>query len=141
MQAIKASGRSDVLLELEVLKKPVYLIFILSSIRISVIAVAISMVLNNFVEMLIDVLPNKKVINYSYSEQLKDIVPTFILAVIMALCIFPISFLHLNPILEIILDLIIGAFVYLGGAYLLGLQSLLYLFNYLKVIVYRYIIS
>ena len=141
MQAIKASGRSDVLLELEVLKKPVYLIFILSSIKISVIAVAISMVLNNFVEMLIDVLPNKKVINYSYSEQLKDIVPTFILAVIMALCIFPISFLHLNPILEIILDLIIGAFVYLGGAYLLGLQSLLYLFNYLKVIVYRYIIS
>lgn len=132
MQALKASGRSDVLLELEVLKKPVYLAFILSSIKISVLAVAVSMVLNNFVEMLIDILPNKWVIKYPYKEQLRDIFPTFILAVIMVLFIYPISFLQLNSALEIALDIIVGAIVYLSGAYLLKLQPLFYLFDYLK---------
>lgn len=139
MQALKASGRSDVLLKLEILKKPVYLVFILSSIRISVLAVAISMIINNFVEMLIDVLPNKKVINYSYNEQFKDIIPAFALSVIMALCIFPISLLHLNPICEIVLDFLFGATIYLGGAYLLKLQPLFYLFKYLRKTLYRFI--
>ncbi|WP_338423622.1 polysaccharide biosynthesis C-terminal domain-containing protein [Limosilactobacillus fermentum] len=132
MQALKASGRSDVLLELEILKKPVYLAFILSSIRISVLAVAISMVLNNFIEMLIDILPNKRVIKYPYKEQFKDIFPTFLLAIIMVLFIYPIGFLHLNSILEIILDVIVGAIVYLSGAYLLKLQPLFYFLSYLK---------
>lgn len=132
MQALKASGRSDVLLELEILKKPFYLAFILSSIRISVLAVAISMVLNNFIEMLIDVLPNKWVIKYPYKEQFKDIFPTFLLAIIMVLFIYPIGFLHLNSILEIILDVIVGAIVYLSGAYLLKLQPLFYFLSYLK---------
>lgn len=132
IQALKASGRSDVLLELEMLKKPVYLILILSSIKISVLAVAISMMLNNFVEMIIDIFPNKKVIGYSYKEQLKDIVPTFLLSIIMALCILPICLFHFNSILEIVFELLIGIAVYLGGAYLLKLEPLFYLFNYLK---------
>lgn len=132
MQALKASGRSDVLLELEILKKPIYLVFMLGSIKISVLAVAISMLINNFVEMIIDIFPNKKVINYSYKEQFKDIIPTFLLAIIMSLCIFPIGILRLNSILEIILDFVIGSAVYLGGAYLLKLEPLFYLFKYLK---------
>ena len=47
MQALKASGRSDVLLELELLKKPIYLAFLIFSIKISVLAVAVSMAINN----------------------------------------------------------------------------------------------
>lgn len=132
MQALKASGRSDVLLELEVLKKPVYLVFILSSIKISVLAVAVSMVLNNFIEMLIDILPNKWVIKYPYKEQFKDVFPAFLLAIIMVLFIYPIGFLHLNSIFEILLDALVGSIVYLSGAYLLKLQPLFYLLNYLK---------
>lgn len=132
MQALKASGRSDVLLELEVLKKPFYLVFILSSIKISVLAVAVSMVLNNFIEMLIDILPNKWVIKYPYKEQFKDVFPAFLLAIIMVLFIYPIGFLHLNSIFEILLDALVGSVVYLSGAYLLKLQPLFYLLNYLK---------
>lgn len=132
MQALKASGRSDVLLELEVLKKPVYLVFILSSIKISVLAVAVSMVLNNFIEMLIDILPNKWVIKYPYKEQFKDVFPAFLLAIVMVLFIYPIGFLHLNYIFEILLDALVGSIVYLSGAYLLKLQPLFYLLNYLK---------
>ncbi|MEO3696238.1 lipopolysaccharide biosynthesis protein [Lactococcus lactis] len=132
MQALKASGRSDVLLKLEVLKKPVYLVFILSSIKISVLAVAVSMVLNNFIEMLIDILPNKRVIKYPYKEQFKDVFPAFLLAIIMVLFIYPIGFLHLNSIFEILLDALVGSIVYLSGAYLLKLQPLFYLLNYLK---------
>lgn len=135
MQALKASGRSDVLLELELLKKPIYLAFLIFSIKISVLAVAVSMAINNFVEMLIDILPNKKVINYPYLEQFKDIGPAFVLTIIMTLCVLPISLLNLSPILEIIIDIIIGATVYLGGAYIWKLKPLFFLINYLKKLI------
>lgn len=132
MQALKASGRSDVLLELEIVKKPVYLIFILSSIKISVLAVAISMVLNNFIEMLIDIFPNNWVIKYTYVEQFKDIIPPFLLSIIMCGCIYPIRYLSLPPLFEIILDIVIGIVVYLCGAYLVKLPPFFYLKEYLK---------
>lgn len=132
MQAVKASGRSDVLLELELFKKPIYLVLILWSIHVNVLAVAGSMMLNNFIEMLIDIFPNKWVIKYSYRDQFKDIFPSFLLAIIMAGCIYPIHYLQLVPILEIVLDIFVGSIIYLGGSYLLKLQPLFYLFDYIK---------
>lgn len=132
MQALKASGRSDVLLKLELVKKPIYLIFILVSIKINVEAVAISMALNNLIEMLIDIFPNKKVIGYSYKEQFEDIGPSLILAVIMAVIIYPIGWFDFLPIWEIILKIILGAAFYLSGAYLLKLSPVFILIKYLK---------
>lgn len=132
MQALKASGRSDVLLELEILKKPIYLIFILCSIRVNVLTVAVSMALNNFVEMLIDIFPNKWVIKYSYKEQFEDIGPALLLAIGMSLVIYPVRFMNLSPILEIVLDILMGGSLYISGAYLLNMQPLFFLINYLK---------
>lgn len=60
MQAIKASGRSDVLLKLELIKKPVYLVFLFASIRISVLAVAITMAMYSISAVFMNMFPNKK---------------------------------------------------------------------------------
>lgn len=133
MQVIKASGRSDILLKLELIKKPLYLIFLVASIKISVLAVAVSMATYNIVGMLINVRPNKNLIRYSYREQFKDIFPALILSIIMSLSILPIQFLDLNPFYELILDIMIGIMIYIGGAYVFKLEPFFYLLEYAKL--------
>lgn len=132
MQVIKASGRSDILLKLELIKKPLYLAFLVVSIKVSVLAVAFSMATYNIVGMLINVKPNKNLISYSYKEQAKDIFPALILSIVMSLCVFPIQFLDLNPFLELVLEVTCGALLYIGGSYLFKLEPFFYLLEYAK---------
>lgn len=135
MQVIKASGRSDILLKLELVKKPLYLIFLLASIKINVFAVAASMAIYNVVGMLINTIPNKRLINYSTLEQFKDISPALLLSIGMAIVIYPAKFLSLNVFLELILEVIIGGTVYIGGSYIFKLEPFFYLLDYLKQLI------
>lgn len=132
MQVIKASGRSDILLKLELIKKPLYLIFLIVSIKINVLAVAISMAIYNIVGMLINVKPNNKLINYSYREQFKDIFPALTLSMIMGICILPIQLLNLSPFFELTLEVISGGIIYLGGSWIFKLEPFFYLLEYAK---------
>lgn len=135
MQVIKASGRSDILLKLEFIKKPVYLVFLIASIKINIFAVAISMTMYNIVGMLINVRPNKKLIHYSYKEQFKDIFPALSLSIFMASCIFPVQLLDFNPYVELIIEILLGVLTYIGASYILKLESFFYLIDYVKSII------
>ena len=135
MQVIKASGRSDILLKLEFIKKPVYLVFLIASIKINIFAVAISMTMYNIVGMLINVRPNKKLIHYSYKEQFKDIFPALSLSIFMASCIFPVQLLDFNPYVELIIEILLGGLTYIRASYILKLESFFYLIDYVKSII------
>ena len=135
MQVIKASGRSDILLKLEFIKKPVYLVFLIASIKINIFAVAISMTMYNIDGMLIIVRPNKKLLHYSYKEQFKDIFPALSLSIFMASCIFPVQLLDFNPYVELIIEILLGGLTYIGASYILKLESFFYLIDYVKSII------
>ena len=74
MQAIKALGRSDVLLKLELIKKTIEIIMLLIVMWVSVKAIAINMAVLTTLFTLINAYPNIKLLNYSLKEQLKRIV-------------------------------------------------------------------
>ena len=114
------------------IKKPLYLIFLIVSIKINVLAVAISMAIYNIVGMLINVKPNNKLINYSYREQFKDIFPALTLSMIMGICILPIQLLNLSPFFELTLEVISGGIIYLGGSWIFKLEPFFYLLEYAK---------
>lgn len=132
MQVIKASGRSDLLLKLELIKKPLYLVFLIASIKINILAVAISMAMYNIIGMMINVKPNKRLIGYSYKEQFIDVFPALILSLIMSLCILPIQFLNLSPFVELLCEIALGILIYVGGAIIFKLEPFFYLFEYVK---------
>lgn len=132
MQVIKASGRSDLLLKLELIKKPVYVVFLIASIKINILAVAISMAMYNIIGMMINVKPNKRLIGYSYKEQFIDVFPALILSLIMSLCILPIQFLNLSPFVELLCEIALGILIYVGGAIIFKLEPFFYLLEYVK---------
>lgn len=132
MQVIKASGRSDVLLNLELIKKPIYLVFLIASIKISIFAVAVSMSIYSITATLINMFPNKKIIGYSYREQFSDLLPALALSFLMMIGTFPIQYLNWNPFLMLTVQVVVGAIIYLGGSVLFKMESFTYLLGLLK---------
>lgn len=135
LNAIKAMGRSDVYLKLEIVKKIVGITAILVTFRISVMAMAYSLLVVSVLSQIINSWPNKKLMNYSYLEQLKDILPGIGLAVFMGGCVYCVNFLHLSNWLTLIIQVPLGAVIYIGLSALLKLESFTYCWNMVKPII------
>lgn len=132
LNAIKALGRSDLFLKLEIIKKVVGITAILITFKISVMAMAYSLLVTSVLSQIINSWPNKKLMNYSYIEQLKDILPGILLAAFMGGCVYCVNFLHLNNWLTLIIQVPLGAIIYIGLSALLKLESFTYVFNMVK---------
>ena len=65
-------------------------------------------------------------------EQLKDILPSILLAVFMGCCMWLVNLAHLPDIVTLVIQILIGASVYLGGSALLKLDTFEYLWNVVK---------
>ena len=76
--------------------------------------------------------PNRKLLNYGYLEQLKDILPGILLAVSMGCCIYPIQWLGLPDIVTLCIQVPLGAVIYIGGSIIFKLDSFNYLWGIVK---------
>jgi O-antigen/teichoic acid export membrane protein len=132
LNAIKALGRSDLFLKLQVIKTIVDVIIILFTCTISIKAMAYGVLFNSFTRQIINSWPNKKLMNYRYTEQLKDILPSVFIAFLMGLCIYPIQFLALSDILTIILQVITATIIYILLSIIFKIDSFTYLLNLIK---------
>lgn len=116
MQALKAVGRSDLLLKLEIVKKLIELAVLLCVMTISVEAIAIAMAVCSAAFVVLNAWPNGKLIGYPLHEQLGDILPSVLMAGIMSAAVAAIGFLSLSPVLELIVQIFAGAVLYVGLA-------------------------
>ncbi len=132
LNAIKAMGRSDLFLKLEIAKKIVGITAILITMWISVEAMAYSVLVVSVLSQIINSWPNRKLLNYSYIDQLKDIMPSILLAVFMGACVYPIVLIGLNDILTLIIQVALGALIYVVGSIILKYDSFFYLWDMVK---------
>ena len=127
LNAIKAMGRSDLFLRLEIIKKAMGLILLLLTMRISVMAMAYSLIVSGILSQIINSWPNWKLLNYNYIEQLRDILPSIIVATGMGVCVYFIGFLPLSTIIILIIQVVVGATIYIGVSAVLKLEEFEYL--------------
>ena len=114
MQAIKALGKSNVFLYLEIIKKSIELVTLLVVMWLGVPAIVISMTVLNFLFTFINAYPNIKLMDYSIREQISDIFPNFIMAFTMAVITYLITLLPLSNAPMLVIQIITGAMVYWG---------------------------
>ena len=114
LQAINAVGRSDIYLYLEIVKKSVGLLILTAAVFLfdSPIAIAMTGVISVFTGTLINAFPNRKLIDYSYVEQMKDILPSFLVALTMFGVVLCVELLQLPVIVTLFLQVVMGATVY-----------------------------
>lgn len=132
LNAIKAMGRSDIFLKLEIIKKIVGMSLLLSTMWFGVMAMAYSLLVSCVLSQIINSWPNKRLLEYGYLEQLRDLIPGVILAVIMGICVYFIGYINLPNIIVLIIQVIVGAAIYIVMSIVFRLESFLYLWNMVK---------
>ena len=137
LNAINAMGRSDLFLKLEVVKKIVDIILLFSTMWFGVIAMAYSMLISTLASMVINSWPNRKLLGYSFIEQMRDILPGISVAVFMGLCVGVVPFLGLPTIVTLLIQIPSGALIYLLLSAVLKLESYQYIYGKAKSFVLR----
>lgn len=137
LTGINALGRSDIFLKLEIIKKIITLVNILITLPLGIYAMAIGQVVSSIISTFINAYPNKKLMNYSYFEQLKDLMPSFSLSIVMSGIVWMINFISLDSILIFIIQIVIGIIVYILLSKLFKVEIYSYFINTLKGFIKR----
>lgn len=132
LNAIKAMGRSDYFLKLEIAKKVVGMILLLSTMWFGVMAMAYSLLVSSMTSMIINSWPNKELLGYSLKEQIADILPGILIAVIMGIVIFFVPLLGLSSAVTLLIQIPLGAAIYIGASYVLKIESFEYLLDMVR---------
>ena len=129
LNAMKALGRSDLFLKLEIIKKILGLISVLATMWISVLAMAYSALAVSLCNQIVNSWPNRKLLDYKYGDQFKDMLPQIILSLGMGAVVYCISFIGLGDILTLLIQVSLGAFLYVAGSKLFKIDSFEYLLS------------
>lgn len=127
LNAINVMGRSDYFLKLEIAKKAIGLILLLSTMRFGVMVMAYSLLISSITSQIINSWPNKKLLGYGYFEQLRDILPSVLIALFMGGCVNLVKLLGFSDFLMILVQVPLGAFIYVGLSALFHLEAYVYL--------------
>lgn len=130
MQAIKAIGRSGTFLVLEIIKKILELISLLIVMKISVTAIAINMAILTTLFTFINAYPNIKLLDYSFKEQMSDMLPSLLLSTIMAALVYGIGLiLPISDFGLLIVQVLFGISCYSALSYLTNNSEFKYIYE------------
>ncbi len=132
LNAIKAVGRSDLFLKLEIVKKIVGISVLLATMWISPLAMAYGTIFTTITSQIINAWPNKKLLGYSYLEQLKDMVPQIILSCVMGGIVYCITFIGLQDVFTLLIQVPLGVLIYVLGSKLFHIDSFDYAISIAK---------
>jgi O-antigen/teichoic acid export membrane protein len=132
IQAVKALGKGRVMLAMEIVKKGFGLITLLAVMWHGVMWIAWTGMLVTFFATLVNSTPNRKYLSYSYREQLADLLPSIILAAIMGICVYAVGFLPLPVLPLLVLQILMGAGVYLLLSVVFKISAFSYSLEMLK---------
>lgn len=133
-ETIKAMGKSDVFLVMEIIKKASYFaivgFFILFSNSPEFLAA--SSLLCTIVAIIVNTVPNRKLLNYTYIKQITDILPNLVTSVIMCIAVYYIGKMITNQLLALSIQIIIGVLIYITLNVLIKNENIIYIYNMVK---------
>ena len=95
-------------------------------------AMATSGLIECLLGQIINSWPNKKLLQYKYIDQVRDMVPQMVLSVTMGIIIYSISFVKMPMFFGLIIQIVLGIFVYIIGAKWFQIDSYKYICSIIK---------
>lgn len=129
---LMVTGRPDLYLRLEIMKKVIGIIMLAITLPISVMALVWGWLVYSVLLLVVNTHYTSKLIDVPLLTQLKDVVPSWLLAFAMYLCVFGYTQFVSNYYIQILGGVTIGVIVYIGGAYLFKFKEMnevLYMLN------------
>lgn len=132
LNAIKALGRSDYFLWMEIIKKAIALIVILATMWNGPLLLAIGTIITSLISLVINAFPNKKLLNYKIKEQIIDILPYLLLSLVMFGLVYSINLINVQNWMKLLIQVPLGMVFYIGCAKLFHFQPLEYCIGVVK---------
>lgn len=132
LNAIKAMGRSDLFLILEIIKKGIGIIAILLTMFISPLAMAYSLLVTSVLNQIINSWPNRKLLGYSYENQLMDMLPQILLSAFMGAVVYCVQFIGLSSLITLLIQIPLGIIVYIALSKFFHIDSFDYSLSIIK---------
>lgn len=111
LNMLQVQGRSDLFLRLEIIKKCIAVIPILLGIFIDIYWMLWGSVCTGIFAYYLNSYYSGKYLKYPMLEQVKDILPSFVVAAIMAAITYGVSFLPYQPFLLLLLQVLVGVVI------------------------------
>lgn len=135
LQSIKAIGRSDIVLKLEIAKRTIGVVLLVCAVPLGLYAIVWSMLIGNIIAAIFNVFPVKKLIGYHMIKQFLDVLPSLL----MSILVFAVSnaFVYINSELSVWWQLIggvsLGVFVYFLCSWIFKVEA----FTYIQSLVFK----
>ncbi|MBO4392069.1 MAG: polysaccharide biosynthesis C-terminal domain-containing protein, partial [Clostridia bacterium] len=129
LQAIKAIGRSDIILRLEYIKKAfgILIVIIATFVFRSTIAIAWTFLISTVFNAVVNAFPNKKLLGYTIIEQFSDILPNFGAAALMGALVWCVNLIGLSPLVTLLIQIPLGVLLYLAISIIFHMESFYYI--------------
>lgn len=137
LQALNGMGRSDLFLKLEIIKKAyglanlLFCAFVLKDVHLLVLSYMITGLISTFV----NASPNKKVIGYSYTEQVKDILPACVMSLCAGVLSYAMAMFLQGGLLVVMVQIFIFVVMYLGLSLLFRVEAFAYIRGMLRKVI------
>jgi teichuronic acid exporter len=108
LNILNVKGRSDLFLKLEIVKKALAVPVIIIGVFLGIRAMLLGMIVLSITAYFINSFYSGKLINYSVREQIKDIMPSFLLSLVVSLIAYSLKIIpDIHPALLLVLQLIV----------------------------------
>ncbi len=127
--ALNSIGRSDITLKLSVISKVITVVLLVISIPFGIYAMVSGSLVASFISFWITSYFSEKMFGYKLKELFSDILPTLGLSVAMGIPVFLMQYLHLPTVLILILQIAVGAAIYIGLSVIFKVEMFGYILN------------
>lgn len=127
LNILQVKGRSDLFLKLEVIKKASFtaIIIIVLLLKLGIIGLLWGSVLSSYISYFINTIYSKKLISYSIKDQIKDILPSFLLSFTMGAIVYITGILMPGgDLIKLLVQTLIGFTTYIGLSKLFKIKEL-----------------
>lgn len=126
LQAIKAVGRSDTVLKVDVPIRVFAIVVLCVSLRHSVYVFALSEIIVTLFGTVLYVIVAEQILNYSAIEVCRDFLGNVLMASIMGVAVFCVgSFLSFHPVMVMMIQVVVGVTLYIAMSLLTNASSFL----------------
>lgn len=133
-EVIKAMGRSDLYLKMEIIKKTCYFVIIGAAMVLTEtsFALACSMLICSAVALIVNSIPNIRLLGYRVRDQLRDILPNLLCALGMCLAVHQVRLDAVPVVLEMLVQILTGAVSYILIGLVTNNESMEYIWKYVR---------
>lgn len=133
LNVLQVKGRSDYFLKLEVIKKVQGVLFLCLTVPMGIIPMCFGNIINTLLNLIWNTYYTKKLINYGFLEQMKDLLPIMIHSLVMGGIVVLIVNYMMTIWLKLIVGVLCGMIYYILGAYIMKFPEMNELLSILKL--------